>query len=125
MARATQSPKAPAGRRPRLTQSTHCCAPRGASRVTPAKALRWARLFRALGDETRIEILGVLAAARAPICVCEIEENFRLHQPTISHHLRILRECGLVSAERRGLWVYYGIEGEALDLLEEVAGALH
>lgn len=68
--------------------------------------------------------MGVLAAARAPICVCEIEENFRLRQPTISHHLRILRESGLVTAERRGLWVYYGIDGAVFDTLEEVVGVL-
>jgi len=92
--------------------------------VTQAGALRWARLFRALGDETRLEILGLLAAARSPICACEIEENFRLRQPTISHHLKILRESGLVSAERRGLWVYYGLDGESLAALAEFEEAL-
>ena len=108
-------------RAPRLT---HCCAPRGVTRVAPETAVRCARLFRALGDETRLEILGLLAGVRDPICVCDIEANFRIRQPTISHHLRILRECGLVTAERRGLWVYYGLDRRALAALGRLEEAL-
>ncbi len=93
---------------------TRCCAPASATRVAPQAAVRLARLFRALGDETRLEILGLLAAAPEPICVCDIEANFRLTQPTISHHLRVLREARLVIAERRGLWVHYRLDRPTL-----------
>jgi ArsR family transcriptional regulator len=103
---------------------TRCCAPAASTRVAPRAAVRWARVYRALGDETRLEILGLLAAAPGPICACEIEANFRLTQPTISHHLRVLREAGLVSAEKRGLWVYYGLEREALGAAGGLAAVL-
>lgn len=108
-------PKAGSARpAPRGLSLTRCCAPLHSTRVAPSDAIRHARLFKALGDESRLEILGLLAAAIEPICACEIEEHFRLTQPTISHHLRVLREAGLVTAEKRGLWVYYGLNAKAL-----------
>jgi len=102
-----------------------CCSPRAKLRakdVTP-----YAALFQALADETRIDILGFLAAAGDAICVCEIEDHVKLlSQPTISHHLRQLREAGLVTAERRGTWIYYAVDksirarlGEFVDLFDE------
>jgi ArsR family transcriptional regulator, arsenate/arsenite/antimonite-responsive transcriptional repressor len=67
-------------------------------------------LFKALGDETRLQILGFLAEANEATCVCNIEDFVKeLSQPTISHHLRQLREAGLVTTERRGTWIYYSI----------------
>ena len=69
-----------------------------------------AKLFRALGDATRLEMVGLLAASKKELCVCELEAHFDLGQPTVSHHLRILREAGIVSSERRGTWVYYALE---------------
>lgn len=62
-------------------------------------------------------MVGLLAAQRKELCVCEIESHFKLGQPTVSHHLRVLREAGIVSAERRGTWVYYTLER---DLRERV-----
>ncbi|MGA7740974.1 MAG: metalloregulator ArsR/SmtB family transcription factor [Polyangia bacterium] len=74
--------------------------------VTP-----FAALFKALADETRLDILVFLAAAGDAICVCEIEDHVELlSQPTISHHLRQLREAGLVTTERRGTWIYYAVD---------------
>lgn len=70
----------------------------------------YATLFRALGDATRLEMVGLLAAHKDELCVCEVEAHFDLSQPTVSHHLRILREAGIVSSERRGTWVYYALE---------------
>src|SRR5262245_57478092 len=70
----------------------------------------YAGLFRALGGATRLEIVGLLAARGRALCVCEIEARFDLSQPTVSHHLRILREAGVVASERRGTWVYYSLE---------------
>lgn len=55
-------------------------------------------------------MVGLLAAHGEALCVCELESHFRLSQPTVSHHLRILREAGVVSAERRGTWIYYSLE---------------
>jgi ArsR family transcriptional regulator len=103
---------------------TRCCAPRSATRVAPAAAVRHAALFRALGEASRLEILGLLAAADGPICACEIEEHFRLAQPTVSHHLRVLREAGLVTAERRGLWVHYTLDAKALAVCGEFIARL-
>jgi len=84
----------------------------------PPGALRaHAGLFKALGDTTRLEIVSLLAEADGELCVCEIEPRFELSQPTISHHLRLLREAGIVSAERRGSWVYYAIDPKAIETI--------
>ena len=84
----------------------------------PPDALRaHAGLFKALGDPTRLEIVGMLADAGGELCVCEIEPRFDLSQPTISHHLRLLREAGIVRAQRRGSWVYYAIDPEAIETI--------
>jgi ArsR family transcriptional regulator len=66
--------------------------------------------FRALGDPTRLEIFRFVAAQEAPICVCDIVERFNVSQPTISHHLKILREAGLLTVSRRGIWAYYAVD---------------
>lgn len=63
--------------------------------------------LKAMADPTRLRMLELLAEHDTPICVCEITPQFALHQPTISHHLRLLREAGLVDCERRGTWAYY------------------
>ena len=97
-----------------------CCSPR--VRPRPRSTRPYARLFKALGDETRLEILGLLAAAGAELCACDIEGHFELSQPTISHHLKILREAGLVTGERRGTWVYYALDRSTLRLLLEFHG---
>ncbi len=86
-----------------------CCAPRAKPKFRNLST--FAGLFKALGDETRLTILGFLAAAGGEVCVCQIEDHVKsLSQPTISHHLRLLREAGLVTAERRGTWVYYAVD---------------
>ena len=63
--------------------------------------------LKALGDPTRLRMLDLLVAQREPLCVCEITSRFAQHQPTISHHLRILRQAGLIAGEKRGVWSYY------------------
>jgi ArsR family transcriptional regulator, arsenate/arsenite/antimonite-responsive transcriptional repressor len=63
--------------------------------------------LKALADPTRLRMLDLLAQQGQPLCVCDITSQFDLHQPTISHHLRILREAGLISGEKRGVWSYY------------------
>jgi ArsR family transcriptional regulator len=92
--------------------------------VRPRSTQPYAKLFKALGDETRLEILGLLSAAGAELCVCDIESHFELSQPTVSHHLKILREARLVTGERRGTWVYYALDRDTLRLLSEFQGLL-
>lgn len=102
--------------------SVPCC-PR--PRSLTARATRaYAPLFKALADETRLEIVGLLAAAKGELCVCDIEERFDLGQPTISHHLRLLREAGVVQSERRGTWVYYTLRAGVADELAAFRGLL-
>ena len=85
----------------------------------------YAGRFKALSDETRLEMLGLLAAAEGhSLCSCHIEERFDLSQPTISHHLKVLREAGLVTSERRGSWVYYALDRRALRFLKEFRSLL-
>lgn len=89
-------------------------------KLRPAATTAYAKLFKALGDETRLEMMGLLAAAAgAELCACDIESHFAFSQPTISHHLKILREAGLVTGERRGTWVYYAIDKSTLARLAE------
>jgi ArsR family transcriptional regulator len=99
-----------------------CCP--GGAKVRPKATAQYARLFKALGDETRLEMLGLLAAAGAELCVCDIERQFDLAQPTVSHHLKVLREAGLVTSERRGTWVYYALDRGALGRLKEFQAML-
>jgi DNA-binding transcriptional ArsR family regulator len=81
-----------------------------------AEAHRISPMFKALGDPVRLR-LAAMIAARDEICVCELTPQFALSGPTISHHLKVLREAGLVGCERRGTWVHYWIEPAALQSL--------
>jgi ArsR family transcriptional regulator, arsenate/arsenite/antimonite-responsive transcriptional repressor len=74
-------------------------------------------VFRALGEPTRLEILRLIAAQPQPMCVCDVVARFPLQQPTISHHLKVLREAGLVTVSRRGVWAYYAADPQGLALL--------
>lgn|GEM_PF-4735639 len=100
-----------------------CCVPRVRWRSKAVK--QFASLFKGLADETRLEILGMLAAAQGELCACEIEEHIKhLSQPTISHHLKLLREEGLITAERRGTWVYYTLDKSLLQRVNEFVTSL-
>lgn len=90
-----------------------CCAP-GAEPIGLADAEALASRFKALSDPTRLAIVNRLAGS-GEVCVCDLVEEFELSQPTISHHLKLLREAGLVAAERRGTWAYYRLVPEAID----------
>jgi ArsR family transcriptional regulator len=73
-----------------------------------ARTATLADRLKALADPTRLRMLDLLAQEPQALCVCDITAQFDLHQPTISHHLRILREAGLITSARRGVWAYYG-----------------
>ncbi len=81
------------------------------------------RVLRALADPTRFEIFRLIVAQEAPLCACDVVDRFDLTQPTISYHLKLLREAGLVAVSQRGVWAYYTADPEGLRLLEE-AGAI-
>lgn len=103
-----------------VAAATDCCAPQPKAPRLGRKALGpYAKLFKALADETRLEMIALLASAKAELCACDIEGHFDLSQPTVSHHLKILREAGLVTSERRGTWVYYALDRGALDALSK------
>ncbi len=108
----------------RQGQARACCAPaiRGAlsEEATAAAVAR----FKALADPARLRMVALLAANAEPICVCDINDGFDLAQPTISHHLRVLREAGLVTSERRGSWAFYGLHPATADWVRETLAAL-
>ena len=75
--------------------------------MSPERAVRLANQLRALADPTRLRMLDLIVRLGSAVCVCDITAQFEQHQPTISHHLRLLREAGLVDCEKRGVWAYY------------------
>ena len=86
--------------------------------LTESSAVELARRFKALSDPVRLRLLSLIAArGGGEVCVCELTEAFDVSGPTISHHLRVLREAGLVDCERRGTWVYYWVIPSALNAL--------
>jgi ArsR family transcriptional regulator len=97
-----------------------CCGPATAP-LRPAESETLAARFRALADPTRVAIVNRLAAAEE-CCVCDLNAAFELSQPTISHHLRILRGAGLVESTRRGTWAFYHLVPEAMDELRQTLG---
>jgi len=87
-----------------------CCPPAVVDSVDRSLG---AALFKALADPHRLTILATLARSEDEVCVCDFTSGLPLNQPTVSHHLRILREAGLVTCERRGTWVYYRLAADA------------
>jgi ArsR family transcriptional regulator len=85
------------------------------------QAAELAKVFKALGDPVRLRLLSMIASrAGGEVCVCELTPAFALSQPTISHHLKLLRQAGLIDSERRGTWVYYRLVPETTDRLADV-----
>ncbi|MFI1918206.1 ArsR/SmtB family transcription factor [Nocardia sp. NPDC020380] len=86
--------------------------------LTPQAATELAAVFKALSDPVRLRLLSLVASHTGQeACVCDISDGFDVGQPTISHHLKVLREAGLLSSQRRGSWVYYRVEPAALQQL--------
>lgn len=93
-----------------------CCSPLFEGVVTRENAEDMAATFAALGDPVRLRIVSLLAAAPdGTACGCDLESPLGLSQPTVSHHLRVLREAGLVEGDRQGRWVHYRIVPERLE----------
>ena len=98
-----------------------CCGP-DTPPLSASAAEELAAQFKALADPTRVAIVNRLAAADE-VCVCDLTDAFDLSQPTISHHLRVLRDAGLVHASKRGTWSYYRLVPEAIEPLRVSLGA--
>jgi ArsR family transcriptional regulator len=98
-----------------------CCGPE-TEPLSVAERDQLAARFKALSDPTRVAIVNSLSAADE-VCVCNLTATFELSQPTISHHLKILREAGLVESSRRGTWAYYRLVPESIAALRGALGA--
>jgi ArsR family transcriptional regulator len=100
---------------------TGCCPALGAAALGESQAAELAAMFKALGDPVRLRMLSLIAShPGGEACVCEISATFDVSQPTISHHLKLLRAAGLLGCERRGTWVYYWVIPSALQQLSSV-----
>jgi ArsR family transcriptional regulator len=91
-----------------------CCQPLAYPEIEREQADRIARTAKALGDPIRAQLVDVLKGHAGKVCVCELVPLFDLSQPTVSHHLKVLRDAGIVASERRGLWAYYYVVPDAL-----------
>jgi ArsR family transcriptional regulator len=95
-----------------------CCSPLAREPMSEEDAVRVAPLLKAVADPVRLRLMSmVLSHEGGEACVCDLNEAFDLSQPTISHHLKVLHEAGLLHREKRGVWVYYRARPEAMDAL--------
>ena len=107
------------------TRPTGCCEiPRPPAELPLAERDRLVAAFKALADPTRLDVFRLIAAQEAPICACDVVDRFDVSQPTISHHLKVLREAGLITASRRGVWAYYAADPRGVAGLRDVLDAL-
>jgi ArsR family transcriptional regulator len=105
-------------------ETVACCPPLLQEPMSIAQAERIAPLLKALADPVRLRLLSLVAAhADGEACVCDLSGAFDLSQPTISHHLKVLHELGLLSRAKRGVWVYYAVRTNALRDLGSLIGA--
>ncbi|WP_269855550.1 ArsR/SmtB family transcription factor [Streptomyces sp. RPT161] len=107
-----------------VDQTGGCCPGLTSAPLDAEQAVDLAKVFKALGDPVRLRLLSMIASRDGgEVCVCEMTPAFELSQPTISHHLKLLRQAGLIDCERRGTWVYYWALPAALDRLASVLRA--
>lgn len=100
-----------------------CCEPVGSERFDESDAAELATGFQALADPVRLHLLSMIAAAGAAgMCVCDLVGPSGRSQPTVSHHLKILRQAGLITSEKRGTWAWYAVEPERIEALRTALG---
>ncbi|MFD7285248.1 ArsR/SmtB family transcription factor [Streptomyces sp. NPDC059863] len=98
-----------------------CCPTLLTAPLDEGRAETLAKVFKALGDPVRLRLLSMIASrAGGEVCVCDLTPAFDLSQPTISHHLKLLKQAGLIDSERRGTWVYYRLLPEMTDRLAAI-----
>lgn len=105
-------------------ETTSCCAPGPVIGMAVERAEQLAQLFKAISSPVRVQMLDILSRHGGEVCVCDIEEQFELSQPTISHHLGVLRKAGLVESEQRGLWAFYFVRPGSVEQLRGWLGGL-
>ncbi len=99
-------------------EAVACCAPGPVLGMAVETAETLAQLFKAISSPVRVQMLDILSRHAGEVCVCDIENQFDLSQPTISHHLGVLRKAGLVQSEQRGLWAFYYVRPAALERVQ-------
>ncbi len=99
-----------------VPEALACCPPVTRAVIGDEEASQLAVLLKAIADPVRIKLISLIASHEGgEACVCDLNDAFELSQPTISHHLKILLDAGLVTREKRGVWAYYKVVPEALD----------
>lgn len=110
---------------PTTIEATTCCVPRATSSLTTEDAERVARVFKALGDPTRVRLLSLIAAGTGgEACICDLTEPVGLSQGTVSHHMKLLADAGLVTREQRGKWAYFALNVGAMDAAADALRAV-
>jgi ArsR family transcriptional regulator len=107
-----------------VANSVGCCGPLPGLRWSMEEAEQMAAMLKALAHPVRLQIVEILSRLGGQVCVCDVESQFDLSQPTISHHLKVLRQAGLIDADPRGVWVYYTTRPQALAQVQTVVAAL-
>lgn len=106
---------------PVIERVAACCAPLDRAPLSADGAAELATLLKAIADPARLRILSIIMAAHTgEVCVCDLTERLELTQPTVSHHLKVLLDAGLVEREKRGVWAYYRAVPDALSALTDV-----
>jgi ArsR family transcriptional regulator, arsenate/arsenite/antimonite-responsive transcriptional repressor len=104
-------------------ETAACCSPLSAQPLSAEQAEQVAPLLKALADPVRLRLMSLVAShVGGEACVCDLNDAFALSQPTISHHLKVLHDSGLLDREKRGVWVYYRARTEALASLGALIG---
>ncbi len=105
-------------------ETVACCSPLSRQPLSSAQAEQVAPLLKALADPVRLRLMSLIAShAGGEACVCDLNDAFDLSQPTISHHLKVLRDAGIIDSERRGTWVYYWLVPAALERMAALLSA--
>jgi ArsR family transcriptional regulator, arsenate/arsenite/antimonite-responsive transcriptional repressor len=108
---------------PTPAETAACCPPLSAEPLSQAQAEQVAPLLKALADPVRLRLMSLIAShPGGEACVCDLNQAFELSQPTISHHLKVLHEAGLLDRDKRGVWAYYRARTEALASLATLIG---
>ncbi|MGH2444241.1 MAG: ArsR/SmtB family transcription factor [Chloroflexota bacterium] len=102
---------------PARHRNDRCCVSANPPGLSSKQSKLLAKRLRAVADPTRLRILDLLGQQPEALCVCDITPNFQQNQPTVSHHLKVLREAGLVDTEKRGIWSYYWITEKGVNML--------
>src|SRR5687767_11997307 len=111
-----------ASRRTALLDPIACCSPVRTDTLDEAQAEILAQSFAALADPIRLRLLSLVASTKGEVCACDLVEPSGRSQPTVSHHMKILVDAGLVTREKRGLWVWYRVVPSRLEALRAVLG---